>query len=492
MLKQKGMLIPALVACTGLALAPGRTIAQATEQPQGGPGQLPGVKTGQSSNVHLVGHIALGGYFRVTNDEIEQDPGRPWAYIAQGRERTGFSIIDLRVENHPKVLYNWRIENVDLHRPMIGGQDGKYFKLHGRYYYLLAVQFQPGTLDEDLGAVIVDVTGLPDTSTIKVVARVTAPEPGGFHNTFVYRHSDGRTLLFTTVQHKWANVYDLSKLLAGAPNFGKIAQVPIPAYVTPVPDLPAQAAGDTTKVTTSGITLFPRSYHDFYVGYDPATHQDKFYGAGQGGYYVFDISNIGKDEPKLLTSIVGASGVVSGHTFTPTPDGKFAVTETEYQYAPLRIFDLQPGLEGKVQAITNPVGAWTPDWHDLAHNHEVRWPYVFVSAYEDGLQIFNMVDPANLVTIGWYYTCMCQHQRGFVGPPAWAGPTIFQGAFGVDVRNYDGLIILSDSNTGVWLFRLDGFDGWNGHDWGMPNISSVQDYDHGPDGAGAAHVTATR
>jgi hypothetical protein len=29
---------------------------------------------------------------------------------------------------------------------------------------------------------------------------------------------------------------------------------------------------------------------------------------------------------------------------------------------------------------------------------------------------------------------------------------------------------------------MDGFNGWNGKDYGMPNISSVQDYDHGPTG----------
>ena len=40
-----------------------------------------------------------------------------------------------------------------------------------------------------------------------------------------------------------------------------------------------------------------------------------------------------------------------------------------------------------------PISAWTADWHDLSHNHEVRWPYVFVSAYEDGLQVFDLKDP---------------------------------------------------------------------------------------------------
>ena len=32
-----------------------------------------------------------------------------------------------------------------------------------------------------------------------------------------------------------------------------------------------------------------------------------------------------------------------------------------------------------------------------------------------------------------------------------------QGAFGVDVRNRDGLIVISDMSTGLWLFQLDGF-----------------------------------
>ena len=143
----------------------------------------------------------------------------------------------------------------------------------------------------------------------------------------------------------------------------------------------------------------------------------------------------------------------------------FAVAETEYQWAPLRIFDLRPGLEGKVQAITQPIAVWNADWNDLAHNHEVRWPYVFVSAYEDGLQVFNMQDPKHPKTMGWYYTCECTHETGFGGLPDWQGTSIYNGAFGVMVRNADGLIMITDSNTGAWLFKMDGFSGWNGEDW---------------------------
>jgi len=460
-------LLCAAVVCAAATLgAPTRAAAQAapglaTEAP---PGLLPGVKIGGSPNIHLVGHVPLGGYSAVDDDEIEQDPTRPYAYVSIGDvQRPGFAIIDLRDLDNVKLLYRWQIENASLHKTILGAPDGKYFKMNGRYYYVQTFQFTQGSPDADLGAVVADVTGLPDTSKVRIVARLREPAyPGGFHNSFIYRHSDGHTYLVVTVDGPHAQVYDLAKVLATSDT----AQWKV--GVLPVPE------------TETNASLGLQGYHDFYLAYDPATHQDKFYGAGRGGYYVYDISNI--RQPKLLTSITGSAGVSWGHTITPTPDGRYVVTETEYQYAPLRIFDLKPGLDGKVQTITRSIGAWNADWHDLVHNHEVRWPYVFVSGYEDGLQVFSMYDPTHPVTIGWYYTCQCAHELDPQGSDRWG---VEQGAWGIDVRNRDGLIMISDGDTGVWFFKMDGFNGWNGHDWGVPNISSVQDYDHGPEGAQA-------
>ncbi len=171
------------------------------------------------------------------------------------------------------------------------------------------------------------------------------------------------------------------------------------------------------------------------------------------------------------------------HTFTPSPDGNYAVTETEYQYTPLRIWDSEPRTVGQAQNIDTPISAWTADWRDLSHNHEVRWPFVFVSAYEDGLQIFNLKDPKHprpkaTTSRASASTSTASAARRTTGGRA--RPASMQGAFGVDVRNHDGLIVISDMRTGLWLFKMDGFNGWNGNDFGMPNISSVQDYDHGP------------
>jgi hypothetical protein len=415
-----------------------------------------GAKIGGSPNVEVLSHVPLGGFFRVTDIEMEQDPDRPYVYVSQTRDRAGFSIVDISNPEKAVVLFRWVIEDVELHEGL-GGMDAKYFKTNGRYFFVQSTQFAQGGADSDLGAVVFDVTGLPDASRVREVGRIRAPEtPGGFHNMFAYKHSSGRALLFTTVSAARANIYDLDLFLAGAPNDGKVGEVPVPQ-------------------SNAG----PGGYHDFYVGYDPATGQDKFYGAGAGGYHVYDVTNI--DLPNLLFSMT-APGVTWGHTFTPTSDGKYAVTETEYQYAPLRIFDLQPGQRGEARVIRSPVGAWTADWKALSHNHEVRWPFVFVSGYEDGLQIFNMQDPTNPITMGWYYTYNGPTQQGYGGrsAPDFRGTSVMNGAFGIDVRNVDGLIGISDSDTGFWLFKMAGFQGWKGEDWAQPNISSVQDWDNGP------------
>ncbi|MEP6591797.1 MAG: hypothetical protein ABJC19_11495 [Gemmatimonadota bacterium] len=420
-------------------------------------------KHGGSPNMQMVAHVVTHpGAWKAADIEMEQDANRPYVYVS-GFVNNDMQIYDIRDPAHPKKLVDWSIENPELHRG-IGAMDGKYFKIGARYYFAQSFQFFQGSPDADLGAVVFDVTGLPDPATVKVVARIRyAQAPGGFHNTFAYKHSDGRVLYFATVGQSKALIYDLAKVVSGADSSTwKIGEVANP---TPMKQLGAGG------------------YHDFYVGYDVARHRDAFYGAGLGGYSAWDVTK--PEAPTQLFTITGL-GFDIAHTFTPSPDGNYAVTETEYQYTPLRIWDLKDGQDGKRKNLDIALSAWTADWHDLSHNHEVRWPYVFVSAYEDGLFVFDLKDPKNPKTDGWWYTCECTHEHGFGGNPdaGWQSETsVEQGAFGVDVRNSDGLIALSDMRTGLWLFRMNGFTGWDGRKLGMPNISSVQDYDHGPTGA---------
>jgi hypothetical protein len=407
-----------------------------------------------SDNITVVAHVPLGAPLSIADIEIEQEMDRPYVYVAReifGREgEMGLDILDLHVPEQAKVIYRWRIEDQDLHVGA-GGKDIKYFKWDGRYYVVLSMQFGQGGPDADLGAVVLDVTGLPDPDSVREVARIRDSElRGGFHNIFIYKHSNGRVLLMTTISGPFAHVYDLGYVVEGRADEALVATIPVPE-------------GEPGR---SG-------YHDFYAGYHPDTESDRFYGGGTGGYYVYDITDL--ENPQLIVSLTGITGVSYGHTFTPTPDGRYVIAETEYQYAPLRIFDLQPALDGETTNIRRPVSAWTADWQNLVHNHEVRWPFVFVSGYHDGLQVFNMMDAAKPVTVAYYDT--------YIGGPAFDDRSaMFNGAFGVDVRNADGLIVVSDMNTGFWAFRMDGFLGWDGASWGMPDISSAQKWDTGPGG----------
>ena len=185
-----------------------------------------------SRNVKVMSHVPLGDPLHVADIEIEQEMSRPYAYVSRRLHPPGFQIIDLADPTKAKLIYSWSIENAALHQG--SGMDGKYFKLHGRYYYVQSFQFRQGGPDTDLGAIVFDVTGLPDTSTIREVGRIRTPDtPGGFHNIFAYKHSDGSVLLFATVEAPLtmphgANIYDMERFLRGDPDQGLVGRIPLP------------------------------------------------------------------------------------------------------------------------------------------------------------------------------------------------------------------------------------------------------------------------
>jgi len=142
------------------------------------PAQDPGMtvtdfdkKKGGSEKVHRLANVAANTTtWKAANVELEQDPNRPYAYIS-GFVNYNAIVYDIRNTAAPKEVFRWTIENPELHRG-IGAMDGKYFKINGRYYYAQSYQFMQGTPDANLGAVIFDVTGLPDASKVKIVARI--------------------------------------------------------------------------------------------------------------------------------------------------------------------------------------------------------------------------------------------------------------------------------------------------------------------------------
>ena len=280
-----------------------------------------------SRNMHIQFHLPSPASSDI---RIDQELSRPYVYQAHGRP-AGFHIVSVKDPKHASIIYSWQIETPEL---ITGGASGvMLFKHKGRNYAILSVQFGQQGPASDVVGIVFDVTSLPDTSKVREVGRIRDPSHmGGSHEAFTYKHSDGRPIFFTTVasQARYANMYDLDKFLAGDPAFGLIGPVGEPDDIQPT---------------------FNRfiGYHDMYVAYDAATHQDKFYGPGWAGYFVYDVSK--PEAPKLLATVTGVAGVDLAHTFMAEPTGRYALVTNRYA-------DLVAVIDVKThtQVRTIPVG----------------------------------------------------------------------------------------------------------------------------------------
>ena len=98
-----------------------------------------------TSNLQRQAHVPLeaGPAFSRSDVEIEQELSRPFVYASRIMNPTfGFDIISIADPNNAEVIYEWRIEDAELHVGL-GGMDPKYFKHDGRYYLVQSMQFAP-------------------------------------------------------------------------------------------------------------------------------------------------------------------------------------------------------------------------------------------------------------------------------------------------------------------------------------------------------------
>lgn len=392
--------------------------------------------TGSSRNIHAAGRLLIEG--GTTAIAVDQDMARPFAYLATRAEPAGLAVIDIADIAEPRLIAQWHMDD----QAGLASHGLTTFVHEGRHYLAQAFA-DDDAAESNIGAIVLDVTELPD---IRETARVTTP--GGYRALFAYRHSTGSSLLLATGGGT-LDVYDVADVLQERP-------APIARIATP--DLPQTAESGFDYV---------------FAGYEPESRQDRLYAAGGGGYYVYDFSDL--SEVRQLTSISSAA-VQRGRAVVPTPDGRHVLTLAEYRTAPVRIFDLQPALDGTLPRLRTAVSAWTSNWQNEYVGLQLRWPLAFAAALEDGLQVINVFDPLNPYTDAYYRTATLpeQQQSPLLQPQ--------RGTNAVDVRNADGLIVASDFESGFWAFTLEAFSGWHGHWWGLPNMSSVQDWESGPDG----------
>ena len=170
----------------------------------------------------------------------------------------------------------------------------------------------------------------------------------------------------------------------------------------------------------------PIDAHDIYVENNTA------YVNGSGGVWVYDCS----DDPQLLGSLTdypyqggNHSGWKKGETYI------FADENFGYD---VKICDITNKNDIEVIATFNSNVSNT----SIPHNLIIKDNYVYLSYYHDGLQIFDISDPANPQKVGYYDTYL-QEDGAF-----------FAGAWGVYPLLPSGNILVSDITSGLFVLSF--------------------------------------
>jgi len=176
------------------------------------------------------------------------------------------------------------------------------------------------------------------------------------------------------------------------------------------------------------------SVHDAYIINDIA-----YLNCGSNGLIIEDftmVDTIG-DQPTQLAS------------FTSYPDAGYNhsgwLNENKTIYA---MFDENHGYDVKILDVSDFTNISVlstfnsgVDSQSMAHNGIIRGDLLFISYYHDGLRVFDISDPYNPIQIWEYDTYSSTNYAGY------------KGAWGVYPNLPSGNIIVSDMQTGLYIFE---------------------------------------
>ncbi len=140
-----------------------------------------------------------------------------------------------------------------------------------------------------------------------------------------------------------------------------------------------------------------------------------------------------------IGSIDNYIGQGYNHSGYPTPEGDIYVMADETHGSPIKILDISDPTDIEVLATVS--SGVNPN--SIAHNQIVHQNKLYSAYYYDGIYVWSIENPQNPTLLGFYDTCTLWHQESF------------EGAWGVYPFLPSGNILVSDMQTGLWVFTLD-------------------------------------
>ncbi len=207
------------------------------------------------------------------------------------------------------------------------------------------------------------------------------------------------------------------------------------------PDLPALLSlTDLTLGSNLGGYV-----HDSYVRNDTvyASH-------GYGGLVVWDFKNAAA--PKNLASI-NTGGY--NHSSWLTDDGQRMVYAEEVPAGqPLRSISFENLAAGEIvlkKSFKFPLNA-PNDVANVYHNVYIKDDLCYVASYQDGLQVFDIKDPADPRQVAWFDSSPGDTIYKFTAPSG--NQTVYAGAWGAYPWLPSGNILVSDMQNGLFTVKM--------------------------------------
>ncbi len=343
-----------------------------------------------SQNVSLIGQWGDPSIFTVFNNRYNEC----WGFVEGGREYAvlgstqGYHFLDLSDPANPAevdVIYGET--NFAIHRDMHD---------HGGYMYMVC--------DEgDSRLKIADLSYLPDSVHL---VYDSDEHFRNAHNIFI----DSTSGLLYVLSAKDTNSNRLSTVVVY--EFDSVTQA--------VNEVASYDAGSPFIVA-----------HDAYVVNDTA-----YVNMSGEGFYMIDFTDL--QNPAVIGQLPFYPSLTYNHSGWLDPVRKLYMMADEWQGTPINIVDVSN------PANLNIVNSFLPGSNSsiIPHNLMVNGRFMFLSAYTDGLRVFDLLDPQNPVLTGFYDT--------YSG----SDNDIYEGAWGIYSLLPSGLILLSDQRTGFYVFDV--------------------------------------
>ncbi len=176
--------------------------------------------------------------------------------------------------------------------------------------------------------------------------------------------------------------------------------------------------------------------HDMFARNDTV-----FLNSGSNGLIIYNFSNA--SNPQLLGTVTTYTDQGYNHSGWLDASGEYYYLADETHGMRMKAFDCN-ALSDLEEVAAFGIDE---DTNSIAHNLIWRDHYLFVSYYYDGLQIFDVSNPSNPVRVGYYDT----YEGGDY--------TSYKGAWGVYPLLPSGTILVSDMQSGLYVFSAPNFIG---------------------------------